>query len=187
MYKRVAAPPADLPSHVKTIYSVGNCGSPGNSDNFNDYIQFWSHNGYWFFNSPQEMNVLASENGIDLTGMTLFYYEAYELEFDFTGEEAHDFGTWSSFESVLDWKTEVDIPQKKQFVGFDVVEFVCRNSPECSLLSCSNVAAKSVAPVNSSCLYDTFAEAKNSVVSGIFHDVEPGPYRIFKVYLVDPS
>ena len=34
---------------IVDIYSVSGC----ISKNFADYIKFWKHNGYWFFDSPQ--------------------------------------------------------------------------------------------------------------------------------------
>ncbi len=71
---------------------------------------------------------------------TLFYFEAYELEFDFVDD---DVGIWKSYSCVPDWKTDVEIPRERTLAGFDadVVEFVCGNSPEDSLASCCNEIA----------------------------------------------
>jgi hypothetical protein len=173
MYKSVAAPPDQLTANnVVDVCSVGQCGG-STTKNFADYISFLKHNGYWFFNSPRIIEQIAQENQIDLSAMTLFYYEAYEREFDIAG--------WSNFPSCADWPTDVVIPRNKTLIGYDVTEFVMRNAPECSLLSCSNLAADF--SVNSHCLFDTFAQAKSAVESGAFHAHEPGPYRIIAVYL----
>ena len=50
MAKRVVARPDWLPAErVSSIYSVSGCVS----ETFADYINFWKHNGYWLFNSPE--------------------------------------------------------------------------------------------------------------------------------------
>jgi hypothetical protein len=50
MAKRVLRKPDWLPApQVIDIYSVSNC----HSENFADYIPYWKHNGYWFFDSPE--------------------------------------------------------------------------------------------------------------------------------------
>jgi len=57
---------------------------------------------------------------------------------------------------------------------------VCQTSPECSLLSCCNLAQ--FIPVNSHCLLQTFEEAIEHLESGKFAATEEGPFRIFAVY-----
>src|SRR5262245_3606676 len=61
-------------SGVKDIYSVSGCVS----EYFADYIGHWRHNGYWLFNSPDDMYEIANKVGVDRSGLTLFYYEVYE-------------------------------------------------------------------------------------------------------------
>src|SRR3954464_15313648 len=79
MYKRVAALPDWLKAeNVVDVYSLSHC----ISDDFADYMHYWKHNGYWLFNSPQAIEAIATKENIDLSGATLFYYEAYEYEFD---------------------------------------------------------------------------------------------------------
>jgi hypothetical protein len=34
---------------VDDLYSVSSCFS----EDFTDYINYWKHNGYWFFDSPE--------------------------------------------------------------------------------------------------------------------------------------
>ena len=63
--------------HVQDIYSVSDCISKP----FTDYINYWNHNGFWFFNSPQIIKELAEKNSIPLEDTKLFYYEVYELEY----------------------------------------------------------------------------------------------------------
>jgi hypothetical protein len=105
----------------------------------------------------------------------LFYYEAYEMEFD--GEDWHPYAPDSSFQ------TNVAPPSTKQLEGFDVVNFTARTSPECSPLSC-NYLAKDI-PTNAHCLFASFDQAEKSVSGGAFNESEPGPYRIFSVNSVD--
>ncbi|MES9981547.1 MAG: hypothetical protein ABW107_22780, partial [Candidatus Thiodiazotropha sp. 6PLUC5] len=63
MAKHVVDRPDWLKSnHVNDVYSVSNCVS----DYFADYINFWKHNGYWFFNSPEIIQELADEHSIVL-------------------------------------------------------------------------------------------------------------------------
>lgn len=177
MLKRIPLRPEWLQAqNVVDIFSVAGC----TTNNFADYIPFWRHNGYWLFNSPSDIEEVAQENSIDIEGTTLFYYEAYGLQFDFVDD---DKGAWTAFHCVPDWKTDVVIPRERTLAGFDVVEFVCGNSPEDSLASCCNTIA-SVCTLNAHCLFDTFEEAKKALESGLFHDQEPGPYRIFAVYVV---
>jgi hypothetical protein len=56
MAKRVKMKPEWLQApHVVDIYSVSNC----QCENFADYIPFWKHNGYWFFDSPEIIKSVA--------------------------------------------------------------------------------------------------------------------------------
>ena len=184
MYKMAGAPPSHLTAkNVVDIFSVGACGG-SNSPYFTEYIRHWKHNGYWFFNSPQIMEEIAEKENISLSSMTLFYYEIYEYEFDKTDYEGKVEG-WSKFACEADFSTDVQIPAVKVFSGYDVTEYVCRNSPECSLLSCSNLAAQFT--VNSHCLFDTFEQARSAVETGAFHAFEPGPYRLLAVYVIPRS
>ena len=63
---------------VVDLYSVSGC----ISENFTDYINYWKHNGYWLFDAPAIIQGIAQENSMSLDGVSLFYYEAYELEFE---------------------------------------------------------------------------------------------------------
>jgi hypothetical protein len=171
MAKNVAKKPDWLISDsVTDIYSVQGC----SSHDFADYIKFWKHNGYWFFDTPEIINQVASENAIDMTGMTFFYYEAYEKQYD---EEEK---SWNDFEPEPSFPTNVRLPEKKQLEGYDVVPFSVQTSAECSVISCCNLAQ--FTPVNAHCLLETFDEAKAHLESGKFSDTEPGPFRIFAVY-----
>ena len=171
MAKRVCEKPDWLPADwVTDIYSLSEC----TSAMFDDYVEYWKHNGFWLFDSPKIIYDIARENSIDLAGTTLFYYEVYEKEFD--GETWHPYGPDPSF------KTDVIAPADKQLEGFDVVTFSCKNLPEHSPLSCNHLARE--LPTNSHCLLITFEDAEKNVTNGTFNDSEPGPYRIFSVYSV---
>jgi len=171
MAKRVCTKPDWLPAdQVTDIYSLSGC----TSSMFDDYIDYWKHNGFWLFDSPEIIHNIARENSIDLAGTTLFYYEVYEKEFD--GETWHPYGPDPSFKSA------VVVAADKQLEGFDVVTFSCRNLPECSPLSCNHLARE--LPANSHCLLNSFEDAEKNVTNGAFNNSEPGPYRIFSVYSV---
>lgn len=136
MYKFVAALPSTVAAkNVVDLYSVGACGGSSSRYFDDDYINYWKHNGYWFFNSPDVMEEIARENRIDLSTMTLFYYEVYEYEFD-QSEAGHI--QQAHFDCNQSFPTEVVIPNEKMLVGYDVTEFVCRNSPEWLLRLCTS-------------------------------------------------
>jgi hypothetical protein len=160
---------------VTDVYSLSGCVS----ENFADYINYWKHNGYWLFDSPDVIEDLAAKEKLDLCGTTLFYYEAYEHEYD------GDSRTWKPFMPEASFKTDVQVPVRRRLEGFDVVTFCVHTSPECSPLSCNGLA-KSI-PVNEHCLFRNFDEAKAALERGEFNNSEPGPYRIFAVYTVGPK
>jgi hypothetical protein len=161
-------------AHVDNIYSLSGC----ISENFTDYIRYWKHNGYWLFNSPAVMEEIARENNLNLTGMTLFYYEIFEEEFD------EDSGEWSKFEPEASFHTNVEEPKIAQLKGYDVSTFSAGTSPECSPLSCNGLAAEGIA--NPHCLFESFEQAKQSLEAKKFNGSEPGSFRIFAVYTVGP-
>lgn len=158
---------------VDDVYSV----SGHMSKDFADYVPLWGHNGYWLFNSVESIKSLATKHSIDLTGCQFLFYEVYELEFDDKGKQ------WRRFEPEESFPTDVQIPDRKQLDGYDVVTFSVGTSPECSPLSCNNLAGK--VPVNCHFLLQSFDEAKQLVETGAFDNSEPGPYRVFAVYSVD--
>jgi hypothetical protein len=171
MAKRVEKRPDFLQAaHVVDIYSVSGCVS----EDFADYIDFWKHNGYWLFDSPEIIRSVARENSIELKGTTLFYYEEHEMEFDGA--------SWYAYAPEPSFPTNVAPPSGKQLEGFDVVTFYARNAPECSPLSCNGMAEE--LRTNAHCLFASFDEAYTNVNNGAFNNSEPGPYRIFAVYSV---
>jgi hypothetical protein len=173
--KKVAQRPdwLDAPD-VKDIYSVSNC----ISDDFMDYIKIWRHNGYWLFDNPEIIQAVALEHAVNLEDLTFFYYEAYEQEFD---EESKQ---WLSF-APEEFTTNVIPPTQREFQGYDVVTFSVGTNPECSPLSCNQLASK--IKTNSHCLLESFEEAKHTLESGKFDQSEPGPFRIFAVYTIGPD
>ena len=67
---RSARPDSDFlkGTKVEDVYSVSGC----ISEYFTDYIQFWKHNGYWLFDTPEIIRDIAQERAIDLEGTQLF-------------------------------------------------------------------------------------------------------------------
>jgi hypothetical protein len=171
LYKRVVARPSWITApNVSDIYSLSGCVS----HNFADYINYWKHNGFWLFDSPCIIKNLASEHGISLEGMKLFYYEAHEQEFD------DEIQKWVTYEPEASFGTHVIEPASKMLEGFDVTSFSVRTAPECSPLSCNSCA--DALSTNAHCLFPTFEEATYAIESGAFEDAEPGPYRVIAVY-----
>jgi hypothetical protein len=74
------------------------------SNTFTDYLNFWKHNGYWLFDSPERIIEIARAHGIDLAETLLFLYEVYELQFD-SGQSMR-------FEPEPSFGTNVSIPEE---------------------------------------------------------------------------
>ncbi|QAY75600.1 hypothetical protein [Sphingosinicella sp. BN140058] len=186
LLKHVVPPPEWLvssPTHIKEVCSLAHCVSgtvahPADS---------WQHNGFGLANSPDLLRDLAAQNDVDLTGAELFFYAAYELELESDGW-TFDPSEWQprtpdETSSVGD-DVLVPEPSKLVLVGYDVlaVEYGDPHSP----LSCNSMAAK--IPVNASCLFDTFEDAKAAIDEGRFGGgCEPGAYTVFAVHrVIDP-
>jgi hypothetical protein len=174
MYKSVSQKPDWLKTEdVTDIYSVSNCVS----EDFSEWINYWKHNGYWFFDNPKIINDLAEKNNISLKGMKLFFYYAYEKQCNL------DDSVWSPYEVEKSFSTNVLVPKILNKEGYDIVSFSCQTSAECSPLSCNHMAQE--IKVNEHCLLSTFNEAKECIDNGMLNECEPGPYRIFEVYSVE--
>jgi hypothetical protein len=174
MAKRVERSPDWLGApNVDDIYSVSSC----ISEDFADYINYWQHNGYWFFDSPDVIYQVTQQNSIHLGGTKLFYYEVYEYQFN---EKAR---SWESFGPEASFPLEVKKPTVARLEGYDVVSFIAGTSPECSPLSCNGLAKE--IKINRHCLLSSCEEAKGLLEKGAFVKCEPGPYRIFAVHSVE--
>jgi hypothetical protein len=171
MGKRVARRPGWLAAAgVEDIYSVSGCVSP----HFADYVPYWKHNGYWFFDTVEAIQSLARAQSIDLAGCQIFYYEVFEQEFD--DRTRH----WQAFVPEEAFRTAVRAPAAKRLEGYDVVTFSAHTGPECSPLSCNGLAAS--IRTNRHCLLISLKEATECIESGALGDSEPGPLRVFAVY-----
>ena len=157
------------------VYSVSGC----ISECFDDYIPFWRHNGFWFFDRPEILDDLARSNGVDLSTSTLFYYEMLEEEYD------EDGGRWVRLPDDLPFPTDVQPPSTRELAGFDVVSYSGGTSPECSPLTCNALAP--VVGVNRYCLLDSLEDARAALEARRFDRSEPGPFRILAVYTVPPK
>ena len=171
MAKFVAARPDWLKAaNVHDIYSVSNC----LSGEFADYINYWRHNGFWLFDSPSIIAELARKHGIDLAGTTMFYFEAYEKQYD------GGMKLWVDYDAERDFPLRVVPPEKARLEGFDVVTFSMQTAPECSPLSCNGLAADIA--VNEHCLLDSLETVIRLIEAGRFDNSEPGPFRVFSVH-----
>ena len=106
---------------VTEIHSVSGCVSEA----FADYVDFWKHNGFWLFDSPEIIKDIAHAHSVDLAGTTLFYYEVYESEFDGTA--------WRPYGPDPSFITNVLVPIDKHLEGFDVVTFGTKTYPSARL------------------------------------------------------
>jgi hypothetical protein len=174
MAKRTARAPDWLDdSRVDDIHSVSSCISA----DFADYINFWEHNGYWFFDSPAAIRHVASRASADLSDTNLFYYEVYEYEF------REGTGGWEAIGPDPSFELNVERPRAALLEGYDVVSFSSGTNPECSPLSCNGLANE--IDTNRHCLLPSFEKAKDLLEAGRFANCEPGPYRIFAVHSLD--
>lgn len=160
--------------NVVDVYSVSGCISP----DFTDYIKFWKHNGWWFFDSPEIILEIATVENINISNSKMFYYEIYEYDYDCPTK------LWESVQQETAFQTNVIPPNTKKLEGYDLVNYSISpcGSPECSALSCNGVAED--VPVNQHCLLQTLEEAKKHLEDGKLDNAEPGTYKIFAVYSV---
>jgi hypothetical protein len=173
MYKKIRKKPDWLKSEtVKDIYSASGC----TSEDFDEWVNEWKHNGYWLFDSPNVMESIAKEKNIDLSSMTLFFYKASEDQWDEDGRK------WTPYSPEESFKTDVSLPSETRLEGYDVVSFYTNTSCGCSPLSCNHLAES--LKVNEHCLLDTYEEAVQLLNSNELDGCEPGPYRIFEVHVV---
>ena len=169
--KHVAAPPDWLGMpRLTAIHAVAGCVSR----NAVDLDPQWRHNGWWFFDTPKLAMQAAADAGADPAGLTLFYCEAFERQYD--GEPAR----WSDCAAALG---AVEPPRVAAMSGYDIVCFMDEAGPPgCSPLSCNGLAAG--AAVNEYCLFPTLDQARAALEAGLFRNAEPGPYRILSVSVV---
>lgn len=173
MAKRIASKPEWIKAPgVVDICSVSYC----ISEAFCDYVGHWKHNGYWFFDSPAIIKGIARDHAIDLSAHQILYFEVYQLQYD---EERR---RWQPFGPDPAFTTDVTVPDHKQLLGFDVTGFDAQTSPECSPLSCNNLAE--TVEVNEHCLLPSFERARELLEGGAFDNSEPGPFRVFGVYSI---
>lgn len=169
MYKRIVSSPEWMDcQNVTKIYAVSNC----ISKDFTNYIPYWKHNQYWFFNRPEDMDHIIRQEKISHE-LELLFYELYEKEFD---EKEH---AWREFTVEESLGSKVKLPSPKDFLGFDIVTYSMGTSHECSPLSCNRLCQE--VHVNRYCLLDDFDFAIQLTESLNEKKAEPGPYRIIAV------
>lgn len=173
MAKRIEAKPDGFNApNVQAIYAVSNCISA----DFCDYVQHWRHNGYWFFDSTNQMQKVCALEQLSLADFTLLYYTGYELQYNAEASK------WQPYEPEADFGVAVAVPQQVKLLGFDVVTYSQQAQPECSPLSCNHLAEE--VAVNEFCLLNSLDEAKALLESGACDNAEPGPLRIIAVHEV---
>jgi hypothetical protein len=170
MAKLIVPKPDWLKSNVvKQIYSVSGC----ISENFTDFMNYWKHNKYYFYDSPDKIKQLSTEHDIDISKCEFLYYELFEKEF------SESQNSWKTIEPDDEVEPDVKPPVLKNIIGYDIVNYSCSTNPECSIASCNNLAEEM--PVNEYCLFSTFDDAKVTVERVSTFRCEPGPFRILSV------
>jgi hypothetical protein len=172
MYKRIILPDWLNCQNVTKVYAVSSC----ISKDFTNYIPYWKHNRYWFFNRPEDMDTLIRQENLS-EEFELLFYELYEKEFD---EEQH---AWLDFTGEESFGYQVRMPPQKEFLGFDIVTYSMGTSHECSPLSCNWLCQE--VQVNQYCLLDDFEKAIQITETLKQNTAEPGPYRIIRVNKVN--
>ena len=74
-----------------------------------DYLS--EHTGNWFFDSREVIEAVAREDGAELRGASLFFYEVYEQEFDEIEQ------TWAESGPDRSFPTQVIVPPEKVLDG----------------------------------------------------------------------
>jgi hypothetical protein len=176
LLKRVVpAPPWVCARPGASVCSLSGCVSEA----FANYVPKWRHNGYWLFDRPEIALEIAAEDGIDASGLALFYYEVHEQQF------VEDRRAWQTFAPNDAFPTNVIRPAGFERLGWDVVTFSSNASPECSPLTCCGLAG--AADANDFCLLASDEDARSKLESGFFDGSEPGPFRIFSVWRAPAS
>ena len=168
MYKRIALAEWLNCQNVTAIYAVSNC----ISKDFTNYVPYWKHNKYWFFNTPEDMDAILQEQKIP-NEFELLFYEVYEKEFD---EEEQ---TWQEITGEESFGYDVKSPAHEDFLGYDIVSYSVGTKHECSPLSCNYLCQE--VEVNEYCLLDDLNDAIKMTESLNENKAEPGPYRIIAV------
>ena len=174
MYKRIILPDWLNCQNVTKVYAVSNC----ISKDFTNYLPYWKHTKYWFFNRPEDMDGILTEEKIS-EELELLFYELYENEFD---EEEQ---AWQEIQGEEAFGYQVSMPSQKEFLGFDIVTYSMGTSHECSPLSCNWLCRE--VQVNQYCLLDDFDAAIQITESLSGKKAEPGPYRIIAVHKINKS
>ncbi len=181
LLKRLQGPPEWLKAPaVSNVCSVSDCVY----DDLVDIESIWEHNSFGVANDPERLWRLAREGNIDTSDAQLFYYEAYEQEIE-SEDWRESPPRWRPLTPVPSGKIEPSlaaVPENKTLLGYDVVVF--EDFLEHSPLSCNGVAE--TCHVNAHCLFETLAQAREAIEGGEFNDCEPGIYKIYSVYRVEP-
>jgi hypothetical protein len=182
LLKRVSAPLGfGFKASLRDVCSVSDCVN----DDVVNVQAAWRHNGFGVANDPEVLWSMATDAGVEVGGVTLFYYEAYEQEVESDGWTVEP-GAWRPLSPIpsAGEPTAVTPPSsalQARLLGFDVVVF--GDFLEHSPLSCNYIADE--VAVNSHCLFDTLEAAKAAIDANAFGGgCEEGIYRIFSVSAV---
>lgn len=154
---------------VKEIWSVSDCINGLENKN---WINQWKHNGHWHYNSISDLKEAFRQAGVS-EDYEIVYYEIYDQVFD---DEKQ---IWIPLWQEDSFPTMVKAPMNAQYLGFDIVSFSARSTPECSPFSCNHVSTE--VAINEFCLCDWDLPQMIEFMTNL-KNAEPGPYKLYKVY-----
>lgn len=183
-----------LPAAAKVV-AVSDCIMKSVVDTF----VLGGFNGWWFYDSPTELDALLRAHEAEFDGTQLLYLEVFESAYDerarverdpyeeFLGDtpvdptdKAH---AWIPLPNS-DGPVNAQTPTQCVLLGYDVCSFSMGNAPACSGLSC-NIAEQ--VEINEHGLFASLEKAKAALERGFFDGSEPGPFRIFAIHLVEAT
>lgn len=154
-------------SGVMDICSVSECVSQGPQD----WIQLWRHNEWWLYSTiPDAISVIPQQ---EADRFTLFAYQFESMIYH---------GGESTVFNLPDFDIQ-PLPNTASSLGFDVVSRSMDSTFECSPLSCNHMAEEIT--VNSHCLIDTLAKAREVAIQFSIEEPEPGPYFVAEIIQID--
>lgn len=160
-----------LDDRVKEIWSVSEC-SNGLANI--SWMSGETHNGHWHYNFIPDLKEAFQQAGVS-EDYEIVYYEIYDQVFD---DEKQ---AWIPLWQEDSFPTKVEVPKNAQYLGFDIVSFSARSTPECSPFSCN--ACSSEVAINEYCLCDWDLPRILEYMSQL-KNAEPGPYKLYKVYWI---
>ena len=154
--------------HVEEVCSVSDCISSGPDG----WIDHWTHNAFWAYDSPDAAWSVVPANQADFD---LYAWRIFPVRFTDEHDEPLE----------LPHLDVAPLPPTFIRLGFDAVSRHLDSTFECSPLSCNSMAQE--IPVNRFCLVETESEAFRVAREFARTEPEPGPYFLIEVWRDYPN